>query len=244
MSRGLPDVPPSCDHREARARLEEQGWRWHAHGDWAHVHVSPDGSRVARVAPFDPAHALHVDTCLAHPEVAWFQRIDWRAPLAPAGEIVVMERLEPAEREAASRLCCQLGRTNHLGREPSPGELATWQAEREADPGLQRLHGILAETAASGARRLGWWGGLDVRPGNVMQDASGQLKLLDSCFVAGRELIAALLRDAEAVARCYSTAELRGFLEIAAFDDEREQPGTTLLELRARVEMLERKQGR
>ena len=46
---------------------------------------------MARVVPFDPAYALHVRTCLAHPEVAHFQRIDWHCELAPAGQLKLVD---------------------------------------------------------------------------------------------------------------------------------------------------------
>ena len=49
---------------------------------------------MARVVPFDPAYALHVRTCLPHPEVAHFQRIDWHCELAPAGQRLISAMLE------------------------------------------------------------------------------------------------------------------------------------------------------
>ena len=91
------------------------------------------------------------------------------------------------------------------------------------------------------AEAVNRWGGLDVRPGNVMQDASGQLKLIDPYFVAGKDLIQALLTDAPAVVRGYSVAELQGFLEIAAFEDERDAPGPVLAQLRERVDSIVRR---
>ena len=72
-----------------------------------------------------------------------------------------------------------------------------------------------------------------------MQDASGQLKLIDPYFVAGGvKLIPAMLEDIDAVARHYSPAELRAFLEIAAFEDEQDAPGPVLVQLRERVASL------
>ncbi len=235
----LPDISPEDDHRRVRARLEAAGWKWLARGDWSHVYASPDGTQVARVVPFDPAYALHVRTCLANPGVAHFQRIDWHCDLVPAGQIVVMERLRPADEAKASHLCCLLGCTKHLAREVQPQDIEAWEAERRADPQLHRLFDLLRVTAAEGERTLGWFGGLDVRPGNVMQDAAGQLKLMDPYFVAGPLLISAMLEDIDAVARHYSPAELRGFLEIAEFEDERDAPGPILVELREKVAALE-----
>ena len=98
----LPGLSPEDDHRRVRARLETDGWKWLARGDWSQVYASPDGQQVARVVAFDPAYALHVRTCLANPGVAHFQRIDWHRDLAPAGQVVVMERLQPAAEAPAS----------------------------------------------------------------------------------------------------------------------------------------------
>jgi hypothetical protein len=235
----LPDISPEDDHRQVRALLEAADWKWLGRGDWSQVYASPDGTQVARVVPFDPAYALHVRTCVANPGVVHFQRIDWHCDLMPAGQIVVMERLWPADEAKASHLCCRLGSTKHLALEVQPRESEAWEAERRAEPQLQRLFDLLHATAAEGERTLGWFGGLDVRPDNVMQDASGQLKLVDPYFVAGPLLIPAMLEDIDAVARHYSRAELRGFLEIAAFEDERDAPGPVLVKLREKLADLE-----
>lgn len=215
----LPDISPEHDHREARRRLESAGWTWLAHGDWAHVYASPDGTLAARVCAFDPAYSLHVDACVAHPGEPHFQRILSRTTLAPAGEIVVMERLVPSDETRAQALCDLL-----LGDTPAE---------------LQPLREILERTAAEGERSLGWFGGLDVRPGNTMQDASGQLKLMDPYFVAGKNLVPAMLEDIEAVAAWYSKAQLSAFLEIAVFEEEQHDPGPVLVQLRERVASLE-----
>ena len=236
-------VEPGQHHRDARRALEAAGWRWHARGDWAQVYVSPDGNRVARTVPFDPAYALHVETCLAHPDVAFFQRIDWCCDLAPAGQLVVMERLAPADSARARALCGALGETKWLKRAPRDGERLAWADARLRDPALGRVFEILRAAARAGARRLGWWGGLDVRPANVLQDAGGRLVLIDPYFVAGPRLIPAILADVQAVGRHYSSRELRGFLEIAVFEDEADEPGEVLQQLRAQVAVLEASEG-
>jgi hypothetical protein len=211
-------IHPTDGHREARAKLESAGWTWLARGDWAHVYASPDGRLAARVCAFDPAYSLHVRTCLAHPQEPHFPRIAWRSELAPAGEIVVMERHHPADADAAKRLCDRL-----RGQTP---------------PELRPLRELLERTAAEGERTLGCFGGLDVRPGNVMQDASGRLELIDHYIVAGKRLIQAMLEDAPAVAKRYTREQLAAFLEIAVFEEEEHAPGPILVELRQRVARL------
>ncbi len=232
-------VEPGQHHRAARTALEAAGWRWHARGDWAQVYLSPDGTQVARVVPFDPAYALHVETCLAHPDEDFFQRIDWRCDLAPAGQLVVMERLAPADEARAGDLCGALGETKWLDRAATDAELLAWADARQRDPALRRVFDLLRATAAEGARRLGWWGGLDVRPDNVLQRADGRLVLIDPYYVAGPRLIPAVLSDVAAVGRHYPSKQLRGLLEIAVFEDELDDPGPVLLQLRGQVDVLE-----
>jgi hypothetical protein len=212
------EITSEDDHRSARRKLAAAGWPELAHGDWAWVHGSPDGEQVARVCAFDPAYRLHVEACLAHPDETHFQRIDAFAELAPVGDLVVMERLFPADEARAQTLCDAI--------------------ERETSPELRPLMEILTETAARGARTLGWFGGLDVRPGNTMQDATGQLKLIDPYFVAGPKLLAAMKEDIEAVAKHYTRTQLSALLEIAAFEVN-EYPDAGADDLRAVVAGLE-----
>jgi hypothetical protein len=235
----LHGISSALCHREVRLRLVAEGWRWIANGDWAHVYASPDGSQVARVVAFDPAYALHVRTCLENPDCRFFPRIDWHCALAPAGQIVLMERLDPPDDAEASRLCCLLGQIEHLEQPPGAEEVASWLVEREREPALMEIFDLLRATAALGEQTLGWFGGLDVRPGNVMQDETGQHKLIDPYFVAGPRLMPAILEDVEDVSRHYSREELRGFLEIAVFEDEQEDPGPVLQQLRECVARLD-----
>jgi len=203
------------------------------------VYLAPDGERVARTAPFDPAYALHVRGLRAHPEQRHFQRVEEVSELAPAGQLVVMERLQPPDEALATELCCRLGETRCLGRPPSDRELLGFADARQRSPELRGLFDLLRATAREGARTLAFWGGLDVRPGNVMQDERGLHKLIDPYFVAGRALIPAILSDVGRVARHYALAELRGFLEISVFEPEENDPGPVLRQLRERVSRLE-----
>jgi hypothetical protein len=232
-------IVPGSDHFEARARLEDAGWQWLAHGDWSQVYRSPDGERVARVAPFDPAYSLHVRICLENSGFDYFQSVHERCALAPAGELVVMECLEEADSGRSAELCGALGEVAFLERAATDRELLGWAQRRQGDPALSRAFELLHAGAREGARTLGFFGGLDVRPGNVMQDTSGQLKLIDPYFVAGPRLIPAILSDVEAVGKHYRSTELRGFLEIAVFEKERDEPGPVLRQLREQVARLE-----
>ncbi len=222
-------LPPELGYRETLARLESAGWQRAAKGDWALVLRSPEGGRAARVCAFEPAYPLQAALCQAHPENPYLPRVDWHGPIAHGGHVAVLAWLAPADPEAASRFCARLGFEEHLEAPPSAADRERWLAERRADPHLDALHDLLWATHAEGARRLAWFGPPDVRPGNVMQDGSGRLKLVDPFFVEGRLLIAELLRDARAVAEHYPAEALQSFLEIAAFEREPPEPGAERL---------------
>ena len=177
-------------------------------------------------------------TVLEHPEQPHFQRIDAVLELAPAGQLVAMEYLAPPDPQGAREICGRVGEARGLEPPATDDERLAFARDREASPALRGLFETLRATAREGARTLGCWGGLDVRPGNVLQDARGVHKLVDPYFVAGLKLIPAILEDAARVARWYSREALEGFLEIAVFEPEMDEPGEVLRQLRARVAEL------
>ena len=62
----------------------------------------------------------------------------------------------------------------------------------DGDADLEALRRIVSDAHDFGAANIPFWGGLDIRPGNVMADASGQLKLIDPLFVGeARTILAA-----------------------------------------------------
>ncbi|HEY2707682.1 MAG TPA: hypothetical protein VGI95_06470 [Caulobacteraceae bacterium] len=199
---------------EAIAALEALGWIRLATGDWSWVLASPDGAQAARVSPWDAAYRMHAEFCRDAPS-PYLQRIDAILPLGDLGHVVVMERLYPAPEDRAAALCAALALS---GDSDSPPPEGVDDSAFKADPEIRRLReGVLA-LAERGAR-LPFWGGFDVRPGNVMADATVQLKLIDPIFVAGRKIVDAIVaRDRDALARLPAGA-LAAFFTIPVFED-------------------------
>ena len=235
-----PEFADGADHFAAREVLLAAGYRELGRGDWARVFVSPDGETAARVCAFDPAYRAHAEVCVAHPGQPYFQRVDYIEVLGGGGDVVFMERLWPASEAEARSLCGALGIGKALDPEADAAERWTWRERYAGDRDLAEARALLERTAAALAERLPCFGGLDVRPENVMRDRAGHLKLIDPYNVAGPELIEALLSESgwQAVAAGYRADELRRFLEIAVFEEELERPGETLLALRRRVAQL------
>jgi hypothetical protein len=69
---------------------------------------------------------------------------------------------------------------------------------------------------ADGAR-LRLWGGSDIRPGNVMVDAQGQLKLVDPIFLRGKAIVDALRDERPDLLTDFSRGQLEDFLTIPVF---------------------------
>jgi len=233
-----PSLGPGHDHRAARAALEAAGWREIARGDWAHVLRSPDGAEVARVAAIDPAYRVHAEDCLLHAESPWLPRVHEVVPLAACGYVVYEELLGPADEAAVRELSVALDAPRRGDPAPSPAELERARERLAADAGLRELRWLLQRNCRQGAECLGFFGGTDLRPANVLADASGQLKLVDPYFVAGPKLLAALRDDPDAALAGYPVTQLAAFLEIAVFEAERELPGPDLRHLRERVAQL------
>jgi hypothetical protein len=221
----------------ARDELLAQGWSLAARGDWAWVYRSPDGARAARLCPYDPAHRLHLRACLAHAGNSYLPHVLSLRDLEHGGYLAVLPWLEASDELAALELGARLGFPSAAAREQL-GTPRTHALELEGreDPALREIRAILRSMVADGERELPFFGGVDLRPANILCTAQGQLQLCDPIFVAGRELIAALQRDPEAVARRIAPPQLRAFLQIACFETSGDDP--EFHELRRIVEAL------
>ena len=218
----LPDISDHASAADARLAFERSGWRLVGTGDWSWVFV--DDRLAARITPFDPAYRMFVDFCRAGPPNRHLPRIERVLPLLRDGYVVVMARLYPADEKAAQRFCRALGIANESGYATPQG------VEADADEDIAALRPRLRALLAEGARRFALWGGSDIRPGNILADAAGQLKLIDPVFVRGKtivEMIAAGNRDG---LRDFSQSQLEDFLTIPVF-----KPGAETNALRRRV---------
>jgi hypothetical protein len=217
---------------EAIEALQREGWREIGIGDWSWVLASPDGDLACRVTPIDPAYRLFAEACLAAPANPWLPLIHELVPLRGSGFAVVMERLWPADAAAAEAFCLALG----LPCDSEPGAAAPSPPLLAHDPDLAAVRALVLELARIGAERYALWGGSDVRPGNVMEDARGRMKLMDPVFVAGRSIVAAIEEGRADLLAGFSRAELEDFLTIPVF-----APGAATQALRAALHALQRR---
>ncbi len=209
----LPDFR-GASAADAIAALEGLGWARLATGDWSWVLASPDGTQAARVSPWDAAYRMHAELC-QRVSNRYLQRVDAILPLGTVGDVVLMERLFPAPEAESAPFCAALAVTGDSGwKAPDGVDVRRYDGDAELDA----LRGCLRGLVAAG-EQLPFWGGLDVRPGNVMMDKAGRLKLVDPVFVAGRKIVAAIeARDRDALAGLPPGA-LAAFFTIPVFAD-------------------------
>lgn len=219
----------------ARSRLEQAGWRQIGVGDWAVALGDPHELWCARLVPFDPAYRMFAEDAMTGAPNHWLPHIADIVPLAPAGHLVLMERLWPADEDEAIAFCAALGIADDTDDDPPP----TTDRVLEEDADLVDLRARIASLLAAGAARYpGLWGGSDIRAGNVMADASGALKLVDPVFIAGERIGRALRSGDDAALATLGHAELEGFVSIAYFQPHRDN-GDAAVELRAALRRRE-----
>lgn len=223
-----PHIPADATADEARAALAAAGWREVGTGDWSWVLADPDDRLAARVTPFDPAYRLHAEAVLEGPPNRWLPRIDALLPIAGDGYVVVMQRLWLAPEDPAAAFCAALGLGNDSGY-----DLREDLAFADADADFAALRDRVLALGAEGARRYRLWGGSDIRPGNVMVDAEGALKLVDPVFVRGLSVLQAIQDGRADLLADFTQAQLAAFLTIPAF-----KPGPETDKLRAKLAAL------
>jgi hypothetical protein len=224
----LPDLSANIAADEARHAFERDGWQLIGTGDWSWVFADPSNARAARITPFDPAYRMFVEFCRAGPPNAFLPHIESMLPLARDGYVVVMARLFPASEEAAHRFCRALGIANDSGY-ALPQGAAMADAKGDIAALRERLRALLLQ----GARRFALWGGSDIRPGNILVDGAGQLKLIDPVFVRGKAIVEAIASGNREALRDFSRSQLEDFLTIPVF-----KPGAETDALRTRVAEL------
>lgn len=185
----LPAAPAESTAEQACETFRQAGWSQIGVGDWSWVLGDQSGTWAARITPFDPAYRIFADDCLSGPANRWLPRLAVVSPLARDGFVVVMERLWSASEGRASAFCAALAIGNDSGY--ATPRAATF---KDDDADLASLRARLRKLLAKGASQFRLWGGSDVRPGNVMTDGQGRLKLVDPIFLRGRDIVDALLK--------------------------------------------------
>jgi hypothetical protein len=225
----LPPIAADATAVQACETFESAGWAQVGVGDWSWVLADPEDRWAARVTPFDPAYRLHAESCMSGGPNRWLPRMTTLIPLRQDGYIVVMERLWPAPEAAAEAFCAALAIGNDSGR-VAPPDTPFQQAD---DGDLAELRIRLRALLTDGARRFRLWGGSDIRPGNVMIDDQGRLKLVDPVFIRGRAILDALQEGRRDRLTDFSRPQLEDFLTIPAF-----KPGEETQALRERLARL------
>jgi hypothetical protein len=189
----LRDLP----HREAAGRLLADGWNVCGLGDWATVWRSPDGTRVARVSPFEPAYGVFVELCRSLEGHPLLPGVDFDAPLRGGGRLTVMEFLLPVEAAEADIV------------------VERWDAALPEDP-ITEVRRKAEQLDTEAATRIPFWGGLDLNPGNVMKNTSGECKLVDLFYAAGVEIYRLLLENPARIAEVFAADQREYICDIAA----------------------------
>ncbi|GAA2853056.1 hypothetical protein Acy02nite_51010 [Actinoplanes cyaneus] len=181
------------DHHGVEGRLLAEGWTPCGAGDWAIVLRSPDGTRAARISPFDPTgpytaalyrqagHTRQVPELFSHDR------------LAGGGDLQVMEWLQPVAEDEA---------------------VAFHRAIANGTPEVAELVDVVRRIHEQARQDLPWCGPLDHNPANVMRAADGRLVVVDLFYADGPALYATAATDPDLVVAKIPEAERRFMTEI------------------------------
>jgi hypothetical protein len=190
-------LTPGVTYEECMAALEANGWERIAAGDWSWVFADPSGTRVARVAPWDPAYEVFIELCLELRGNRYVPEVFEKVHLAYGGHLTVIGRLEKASTDEARKVMAALQR-----REEVAGDSDLLALALEAQRVDERTRATIP-----------FWRGIDDNPHNVMQDASGQLTAIDLFYISGFDLRSAICEDATAMVNEFGAHELWNFSE-------------------------------
>lgn len=202
---------PDTSVEVARATLCDLGWCEIGIGNWSWTYADPSGAIAARVTPIDPAYRLHAQACLDGPANRWLPQVFEILPICRDGYVTVMERLYPATEEEGAALCTALGIPNASGYEIPIIESPFIDRD---DPDLQKVRERILALIALGAGAFHFWGGSDIRPGNIMAAKDGQLKLVDPIFIRGWDVIDAIRQGDLAALSDFTRVQLEDILTI------------------------------
>ncbi|MET0424674.1 MAG: hypothetical protein ABW046_12410, partial [Actinoplanes sp.] len=182
-----------ADHRDVERQLRREGWRPCGAGDWAVALRSPDGTRAARISPFDPTGpytaALYAEAAPTRQVPVLFEH----RRLVGGGDLQLMEWLEPVPEDEA---------------------LAFHRLIVEEAPEVADLVAVVRRVHERARRELPWCGPLDHNPANVMRAADGRLIVTDLYYADGPDLYATARTNPDLVVARIPEAERRFMTEI------------------------------
>ena len=182
-----------ADHRDVERALRAAGWTDGGAGDWAIALRSPDGSRAARISPFDPTGPYSAALYREAAHTRFVPVLFEHRRLTGGGDLQVMEWLHPV---------------------PSAEAIAFHEAVARGDAEVAELAGVVRRVHERARRDLPWCGPLDHNPANVMRTADGRLVVIDLFYADGTDLYAAAATDPDLVVARIPESERRFLTEI------------------------------
>jgi len=150
---------------------------------------------VARVCPFDPAHAAFLELCRRCRAIRTCPSVDLALAHEGGGALTVMEFLAPVGAAVAAEV------------------RRRWRdGDGDADFDAVRREALVVD--AQSRASVPWWDGIDLNDGNVGRAVDGRLALIDLFCFDGAALYGQILRDAAVVRRLIPADQRRHLLEI------------------------------
>jgi hypothetical protein len=181
------------NHRDAERALRADGWTPAGAGDWAIALRSPDGTRAARISPFDPTGPYTAALYREAASTRQVPRLYEHRRLTGGGDLQIMEWLLPVAPDEAT---------------------AFHRAIADRTPAVADLVDAVRRVHDRARRDLPWCGPLDHNPSNVMRAADGRLVVIDLFYADGPDLYAAAATDPDLVVARIPEHERRFMTEI------------------------------
>lgn len=182
-------------HTDVLVDLVRLAWTPCGAGDWAVGLRSPSGLLVARVCPFDPAHAPFLELCRRCAGNPYLPSIALATSLEGGGALTIMEFLAPVSDTLAAET------------------IRHWR-DGGHDVDFETLRRAAQAVDERCRASVPWWDGIDLDEGNIGQSRDGRLALYDLFCMDGAALYSQILQDPDAVRRRLPEDQRRYLLNI------------------------------